>query len=101
MISRIHCTYFAAAGLSRATSVKRRRTKIFSQKQSASDAGCPITQNGVSKKKAKMSVDSKSVAAGVDAAKSAIPKRGVQIGTLLSLTLVGLLALMWIVLAAS
>ena len=48
-----------------------------------------------------MSVDSKSVAAGVDAAKSAIPKRGVQIGTLLSLTLVGLLALMWIVLAAS
>src|SRR6516164_7996095 len=48
-----------------------------------------------------MSVDTKSVAAGVDAAKSAIPKRGVQIGTLLSLTLVGLLALMWILLAVS
>jgi ribose transport system permease protein len=48
-----------------------------------------------------MSVDTKSVAAGVDAAKSAIPKRGVQIGTLLSLTLVALLALMWILLAVS
>jgi ribose transport system permease protein len=48
-----------------------------------------------------MSVDTKSVAAGVDAAKSAIPKKGAQIGTLLSLTLVGLLALMWIVLAVS
>src|ERR1700756_2873042 len=48
-----------------------------------------------------MSVDSKSVAAGVDAAKSAIPKKGAQIGTLLSLTLVGLLALMWVVLAVS
>src|SRR6516162_10149282 len=48
-----------------------------------------------------MSVDTKSVAAGVDAAKSAIPKRGVQIGTLLSLTLLGLLALMWILLAVS
>src|SRR5262249_50590093 len=48
-----------------------------------------------------MSVDIKAVAAGVDAAKSEIPKRGVQIGTLLGLTLVGLLALMWIVLAVS
>src|SRR6201981_3278610 len=48
-----------------------------------------------------MSVDTKSVAAGVEAAKSGIPKKGVQIGTLLSLTLVGLLALMWVVLAVS
>src|SRR5258707_12905404 len=48
-----------------------------------------------------MSVDTKSVAADVDAAKSAIPKKGVQIGTLLSLTLVALLALMWVVLSVS
>jgi len=48
-----------------------------------------------------MSVDTKSVAAGVEAAKSAIPKKGVQIGTLLSLTLVALLALMWVVLSVS
>src|SRR5262249_17841239 len=48
-----------------------------------------------------MSVETKSVGRGLDAAKSPIPKRGVQIGTLLGLTLVGLLALMWIVLALS
>jgi hypothetical protein len=61
----------------------------------------PNDQNNVSKKKAKMSVDTKSVAAGVEAAKSAILKKGVQIGTLLSLTLVALLALMWVVLSVS
>ena len=48
-----------------------------------------------------MSVDPNSVAAGVDAARAPVPKKGAQIGTLLGLTLLGLLALMWIVLAVS
>jgi hypothetical protein len=48
-----------------------------------------------------MSVDSKTVAAAVEAVRSPAPKKGAQIGTLLSLTLVGLLALMWIALALS